>query len=108
MTQSRLVKIVTFVPLTHADVVREAMGKAGAGRIGNYTYCTFSTKGIGRFKPEEGAHPAVGEVGKIESVEEECIETICEREVIKKVIEAVKAVHPYEEVPFDVYSVEEV
>lgn len=51
------VKIVVFVPETHTDVVREAMGKAGAGKIGNYSHCTFSSKGVGRFKPEEGADP---------------------------------------------------
>lgn len=84
------------------------MGKAGAGKIGNYTHCTFSTKGIGRFRPEEGAHPAVGEIGKFEAVEEECIETICEREILKQVIEAVKTVHPYEEAPFDIYPLEDI
>jgi len=53
MNQSNNVKIVVFVPETHTDTVREAMGKTGAGKIGNYTYCSFSSKGIGRFKPEE-------------------------------------------------------
>jgi len=70
---SKNVKIVVFVPETHADIVREAMGRAGAGVIGNYTFCSFSTKGIGRFKPEEGAHPNIGEAGKFESVPEERI-----------------------------------
>lgn len=108
MAESRLVKIVIFVPLTHADSVREAMGKAGAGKIGNYAHCSFSTRGVGRFKPEEGAHPAIGEVGKPEVVEEERIETVCVRQILKQVIEAIKAVHPYEEVPFDIYPLEEV
>jgi len=101
------VKIVVFVPETHTDIVREAMGKAGAGKIGNYTFCTFSTKGIGRFKPEEGAHPHIGEVGKLEEVIEERIETICLREKLKDVIDAVKDVHPYDEVALDVYSLDE-
>src|SRR4030067_928831 len=75
MSQSSIyVKIVVFVPETHADAVREAIGKAGAGKIGNYTHCSFSSQGIGRFKPEEGAHPAVGKIGKIESGREERIE----------------------------------
>jgi hypothetical protein len=82
------------------------MGKAGAGKIGNYTFCTFSSKGIGRFKPENGAHPAIGEIGKLEAVEEERIEMVCERTVLKQVIDAAKKVHPYEEVAFDIYLLE--
>ncbi len=102
------VKIVVFVPETHTDVVREAMGKAGAGKIGNYTYCSFSSKGIGRFKPEQGANPHIGEVGKFEEVEEERIETVCARENIDAVIKAMKEVHPYDEVAFDVYPLENI
>ena len=63
-------KIVVYVPEDHADAVREAMGKAGGGQIGKYTFCTFTSKGIGRFKPGEGANPTIGEVGKLEAVEE--------------------------------------
>lgn len=61
---SNLVKIVVFVPLTHTDIVRQAIGDAGAGIIGNYSHCSFSSKGTGRYKPLEGAKPAIGEVGK--------------------------------------------
>lgn len=100
---SNNVKIVVFVPETHTDIVREAMGKAGAGKIGNYSFCTFSTKGIGRFKPENGANPHIGEVGKFEEVIEERIETVCSRENLDMVIKAIKEVHPYEEVVMDVY-----
>ena len=102
------VKIIVFVPETHVDVVREAMGKAGAGKIGNYTYCSFSSKGIGRFKPEQGANPHIGEVGKFEEVEEERIETICPREKLESVIAAIKKVHPYDEVALDVYPLENI
>jgi hypothetical protein len=105
---SKNVKIVVFVPETHTDMVREAMGKAGAGKIGNYTYCTFSAKGVGRFKPEQGANPHIGEVGKFEEVVEERIETICPREKLQDVIEAIKKVHPYEEVALDVYPLENI
>ena len=98
-----IVKIVTFVPETHADIIRKAIGNAGGGRIGNYTHCTFSIKGIGRFKPSEGADPAIGAIGSLESVEEERIEFVCERVLARKVMEAVRRVPPYEEVPFDVY-----
>lgn len=108
MSQSNIVKIVVTVPESHADAVREAMGKAGAGKIGDYTYCSFSSKGVGRFKPEEGAHPNIGEVGKFESVQEEKIETICDREKLSDMIKAIKEVHPYEEVSLDVWPLEEI
>lgn len=100
------VKIVVFTPETHADIVREAMGKAGAGKIGHYSHCSFSTKGIGRFKPEVGANPHVGKVGKFEEVVEERIETLCSREKLQEVISAIKDVHPYDEVAVDVYPLE--
>ncbi len=106
--QSPNVKIVIFVPETHTDIVREAMGKAGAGKIGNYTHCTFSSKGVGRFKPEAGANPHIGEVGKYEEVIEERIETVCEREKLQEVIKAIKEVHPYDEIAMDVYPLENI
>ena len=99
----RQVKIVVFVPLSHADIVRKAMGDAGAGQIGNYDHCSFSSKGIGRFIPKEGAKPSIGAVGKSEEVEEERVEMICPKDKALKVIEAMKKVHPYEEVAFDIY-----
>jgi hypothetical protein len=96
------------VPESHADAVREAIGKAGAGNIGNYSFCSFSSKGIGRFKPEKGAHPAIGGIGKLESVEEERIEAICNRCILKDVVAAIKKVHPYEEVALDIYPLEDI
>ncbi len=105
---SKNVKIVVFVPETHTEIVREAMGNAGAGVIGNYSHCTFSTKGTGRFKPESGASPHIGTVGKFEEVVEERIETVCSREKLKEVISAIKNVHPYDEVAMDVYPLENI
>lgn len=93
----------TFVPETHAEKVRLAMGKAGAGKVGSYTHCSFSVKGVGRFMPERGAKPAIGKVGNFEEVSEERITMQCERRLIKKVVTAIKKVHPYEEVPTYVY-----
>jgi len=97
-------KIVTFVPIKYADQVRLAMGDAGAGVLGNYHHASFSTRGIGRFTPGKGAHPAIGEMGKPQAVEEERIEVICEKEKIKEVLTAIKRTHPYEEVPLEVYE----
>lgn len=97
------IKIVLTCPLTHVDKVREAIGKAGGGTIGNYSFCSFSSVGIGRFKPNDKANPHVGKANKLESVEEERIEFICERSKAKSTIYAIKKVHPYEELALDIY-----
>lgn len=106
MTVKKRYKIVLYVPESHADALREAVGVAGAGKIGNYSHCTFTVKGIGRFKPLEGANPTIGEVGKLEEVIEERIETVCEEDILKGVLKAIKDVHPYEEPATDVYPIE--
>ena len=80
-----------------------AIGNAGGGKIGRYDFCSFSSKGTGRFRPLDGAHPAIGEVGQLESVEEERIEVTCDRAIVKDVISAIRSVHPYEEPAIDVY-----
>ncbi len=103
-----IVKIVVFVPIDTADEVRLAMAEAGAGVIGNYTRCSFSTRGQGRFLPGSGAHPAVGQIDQLETVEEERIETVCSREKLQTVIDAIKSAHPYEEVALDVYPLESI
>lgn len=105
---SKLVKLVVFVPERDADKVRNALGVAGAGTVGNYLFCTFSTKGIGRFRPGEGASPHIGKVGELEAVHEERIETVCRREILSPVVSAMKAAHPYEEVPYEVYALEDI
>lgn len=96
----------TFVPESHADAVRRAMGEAGAGRIGKYRHCSFSVKGVGRYRAEKGARPAIGRVGEITEVKEERITMLCERRLIKAVVTAIKKAHPYEEVPVYVYPLE--
>lgn len=98
------VKIVTFVPLDYADKVRKVLGSAGAGKIGEYSYCSYSISGKGRFIPSDNANPHIGAANTLEIVEEERIEVVCERENAKAVIEAMKQAHPYEEVAFDVYA----
>lgn len=95
-----------YVPESHGDIVRDAIGAAGAGKIGNYSHCTFTIKGTGRFKPLEGANPTIGEVGKLEVVEEERIETVCAAEDLKNILKTIKEVHPYEEPATDVYPIE--
>ena len=97
------VKIVTFVPIADADKVREALGSAGAGQIGEYNFCSYSVIGKGRFVPSDKANPLIGVANELETVEEERIEVICERAKAKAVIDAMRQAHPYEEVAFDVY-----
>jgi hypothetical protein len=92
------VKINTTVPPGYADKVREALGKAGAGKVGDYSFCSFSSLGQGRFLPNDQANPHIGEPGTLETVEEERIEVACDRAIAKQVIAALKEAHPYEEV----------
>lgn len=105
--ESKNVKLVIFTPVSHAEIVRKVLGESGAGKIGNYDFCSFSSKGVGRFRGNENSNPAVGESGKYESVEEERIEVLVSRTILKEVIEKVRVVHPYEEMAFDVYTVED-
>jgi len=98
------VKLVVFVPTSHSDQIRKVLGDAGAGKIGNYKYCSFSVKGQGRYLPQEGAQPAIGEAGKLEVVDEERIEVECNRSNLGEIVRKLKEAHPYEEVVFDVYS----
>lgn len=104
--ETKLKKLVVFVPAEHANDVREALGKAGAGAIGNYSHCSFSTKGSGRFLPGENTNPFVGEQGKLETVDEVRLETIVPEVLLKKAVTAMLKAHPYEEVAYDVYPVE--
>lgn len=106
LAPSATVKVVVYVPDAHADEVRQAIGQAGAGKIGNYSDCTFSSLGTGRYLPEPGAHPMIGTVGVHERVEEERIEFTCDRKCLAKTITAIKKVHPYEEIVIDIYPLE--
>jgi hypothetical protein len=100
------VKLVVFVPMSHADVVRKALGESGAGKIGNYDFCSFSGRGTGRYKGNEKSNPTIGKADELTSVEEERIEVTVPRTILDTVISAMKAVHPYEEVAYDIYPIE--
>lgn len=105
MELSEYVTLVVTVPETHADAVREAMGNAGAGEYGNYSFCSFSVKGLGRFRPKEGANPFIGKEGALETVPEERIETVCAKKCLENVLEAIKKAHPYEQTVIDIYPI---
>ncbi|MFT4412659.1 Nif3-like dinuclear metal center hexameric protein [Fredinandcohnia humi] len=104
--EEKLNKLAVYVPKDDADKVRNAIGAAGAGFIGNYSHCTFNTSGIGTFLPTEGTTPYIGEVGKLEEVEEIRIETIFPSSFQRRVISAMLKAHPYEEVAYDIYPLE--
>ena len=95
-------KLVVFAPLDAADEVRSAITGAGAGHLGDYDSCTFSTPGEGRFRPLEGANPTIGSVGEPETVEEVRIESVVPRHLRDRVVAALLAAHPYEEPAYDV------
>ena len=95
-------KVTTYVPVEQAAAVRAAIAGAGAGGIGDYDSCSFSTPGTGRFRPLDGAQPAIGEVGRAEEVAEERVEAVLPRSARTAVVAALLAAHPYEEPAYDV------
>ncbi|CAA9384725.1 MAG: GTP cyclohydrolase 1 type 2 homolog YbgI @ Bsu YqfO NIF3/CutA domain [uncultured Rubrobacteraceae bacterium] len=99
-------KLVVFVPAENAEAVAGALSEAGAGRIGDYTHCTFRTPGTGTFLPGEGSDPYLGERGSLERVEEVRLETVVPAYLARAAVDAATAAHPYEEVALDVYPVE--
>lgn len=94
--------IAFYVPKESAEMVKNALFQAGAGKIGNYSHCAFQMSGKGQFLPEDQAQPAVGEVGQLEYVDEVKVELVCEKAHLKSAIAAMKETHPYEEVAFHV------
>ena len=99
-------QVVVFVPASHADGVREAMAEAGAGEIGEYTGCSFSVSGTGRFRPGAAATPHLGTVGEGAEVEEVRIEAVAPTWAVGAVRRAVAGAHPYETPVVEVYPLE--
>lgn len=100
--QEQLFKLVVYVPTDHAELVRAALGKAGAGHIGQYSHCTFSVTGTGTFLPQTGTNPFIGTVGNLERVVEERVETIVPERLLNQSLRAMSKAHPYEEVAYDI------
>ncbi|MNS16102.1 putative GTP cyclohydrolase 1 type 2 [compost metagenome] len=106
--QGTLKKIVTFCPTAQAAEVREALFVAGAGRIGNYSECSFNVDGTGTFKGDDNTSPFAGVPGKLQLEAEVKIETIYPIHLEKKIIAALLKAHPYEEVAYDLYPISNV
>ncbi len=96
------VKISVTIPEENVDDLRNAICKNGAGLIGNYSFCTISTKCHGTFKPNEKAKPYIGEKNKLEFIKEIKLETTCDITNVKKILAIIKKVHPYEEPVIDI------
>jgi dinuclear metal center YbgI/SA1388 family protein len=98
-------KVVTFAPAGAAPAVTAAMAEAGAGRIGNYTECSFTLEGVGSYRPEAGATPLIGDVGELSRGDEVRVEMNLPSGLVDRVVAALVATHPYEEPAYDVYAV---
>ena len=99
-------KLVVFIPEENVDAVAKALAEVGAGVIGDYTECTFRTRGTGTFRGGDETNPYIGEKCRLEEVEEVRIETVVPAHAVGRAVDAASAAHPYEEVALDICSVE--
>lgn len=99
-------KLAVFVPEENIEAVAGALASAGAGVIGDYTRCTFRTRGTGTFLGGEGTDPYAGEKGRLERVDEIRLETIVPAHLAARAEAAVRRAHPYEEPALDIYTIE--
>lgn len=106
--EEKLVKLVTFIPRTHTEEVRQALAKAGVGegitdgpQASEYAECFFAGEGTGMFRPLGGAHPTIGEIGELTRVEETRLESILPESRMDRAIKALRKAHPYEEPAYD-------
>ncbi|HPO54394.1 MAG TPA: Nif3-like dinuclear metal center hexameric protein [Ignavibacteriaceae bacterium] len=101
----KLVKLVVFVPEDSVEKVSEALFSCGAGIIGEYTGCSFKTRGKGTFRPSESANPAIGKRGKFEEVNEIRLEVVANSWQVMGIVDAMRDAHPYEEPAYDIYPI---
>jgi len=99
-------KLNYFVPIDAKEKTKQALFNIGVGRYENYEYCCFETLGVGQFKPIGDASPHLGELNKIEKVQEYKVEIVCSDELIKEAVKVLKEAHPYEEVAYEVFRME--
>lgn len=100
-------KLNFFVPTEEKEAVKEALFEIGVGKYENYEHCSFETLGTGQFKPVEKADPYIGTIGTVERVEEYKVEMICQDEIITRAVKRLKEAHPYEEVAYEVFKMED-
>ncbi|MGC9375166.1 MAG: Nif3-like dinuclear metal center hexameric protein, partial [Bacteroidales bacterium] len=105
---NQLMKLVYFVPVSHAEQTRNAVFDAGAGHIGNYDMCSYNIEGEGSFRAGEDTHPFVGKKNEIHYEAETRVETIFPKHLKPKIINALIEAHPYEEVAYDIYPLDNI
>ena len=98
--------LAVYVPDSHRDSLKQALFRAGAGKIGNYDSCCWETEGTGQFRPLPGSHPFLGTKDRVEQVPEWKIEVIVPADRIRSVVAALKQAHPYETPAFHYFPVE--
>jgi hypothetical protein len=96
--------IIVSAPTDSTDTLRKAIGEAGGGKLGDYSFCSFSYTGKARFLPNRNADPAIGDPGRLEVVEEERIEVVCDEADMKAVVHAIHKAHPYEDPVIAAYA----
>jgi dinuclear metal center YbgI/SA1388 family protein len=100
------VKVVVFIPSGYEENITEALKGLKAGRIGPYRLCTFKCRGEGTFLPDEDSHPFLGEVGRLQRASEWRLEILTNRDDLGELIKTVRRLHPYEEMAYDIYPLE--
>ena len=106
LPKQNLLKLVVFVPVSHSKKVSQALFSSGAGNIGNYKNCIFTSFGEGSFFPISGSKPFKGEKGMLEKVNEEKLEVILPDYLLSDIIQSMNSAHPYEEVAYDVFKLQ--
>lgn len=101
-------KLNYYVPVDAKEKTKKALFDIGVGMFDNYECCSFETLGKGQFKPVGGANPNIGELNKLEVLDEYKVEMICTNELIHKAVQTLKEVHPYEEVAYEVFKMEDI
>ena len=104
--EENLMKLAVFAPLEAGEQLRAALAKAGAGSLGDYDSCSFTSEGTGRFLPNEGATPYIGQKGELEAVKEEKIEVVFPVSKKARILKAMFNSHPYEEPAYDVWHLD--
>lgn len=106
--ENTIKKLTTYIPKTQAEKLKNSLFNAGAGSIGNYSNCSFTSEGIGTFKANEAANPTIGEVGKRHSENEAQIQVTYQKSKEAGILNALFENHPYEEVAYEIYTLENV
>lgn len=103
--ESKVVKLVFFVPESHKELVKSALFEIGVGRIGSYDQCSFEVEGVGQYRALDGADPFIGKIRKLEKVREYRIEMVMEKSLVSEAKIKLLEVHPYETPAYEFYAI---